>query len=110
MKVGDKVKVKDGSYMMTIRDGQLTTIANSKRYHCIGKCKDEFTVIATGLKLPTPELYKHLIVNDTIIINDMDGSIWYCSKEVNLKSINEVKEMTMAEIIGILGYEIKIKK
>jgi hypothetical protein len=103
MKKGDKVKIKDGSYMMTINGNQLSHVGSYKSTEVIGWCKDTFTIIAVGGKYPTGDRAKR--ANDIMMVNDTNREIWFCSY-INIKK--PVREHTMQELYDILGYRFEL--
>ena len=109
MKVGDQVKIKDGSFMLTVSDGALSGYGKSENTRYIGMCNGLFTVVAVGCQLPIGETLTLGRVNDTIISHNSTGEIWFCNQFVNLKSELAV-ELTVDEISRRLGYEVKIVK
>lgn len=107
MKVGDQVKIKDGSYMLC-REG-TTLVHFQSGEEPIGRCKDTFTVLAMDCRLPafdSPFPY----YNDTVIVNNTTFVTWFCKGNVNLKLVPACEELTVDEISRRLGYEVKIVK
>lgn len=107
MKVGDQVKIKDGSYMLC-REG-TTLVHFQSGDEPIGHCKDTFTVLAIGCVLPSFDSPKRNF-NDTIIVNNNTFVMWLCKENVNLKLVPACEELTVEEISRRLGYEVKIVK
>ena len=107
MKVGDQVKIKDGSCMLC-REG-TTLVHFQSGEEPIGRCKDTFTVLATGCRLPSFDSPLPSY-NDTIIVNNTTFVMWFCSESVNLKLVTACEELTVDEISRRLGYEVKIVK
>ena len=89
MKTGTKVTVKDGSYMLTESEyGGYSAWGKYKDTKYIGLCRDTFTVINHD-KYPTPEEnYGHK--NDTEIIHDNTGEIWYCNEKICLTKLKQM--------------------
>ena len=110
MGVGDQVKIKDGSFMITVANSKLSEHGGYTSTNHIGLCKDDFTVIAVNMKLPVGESI-NVRTNDTIIVHNPTGEVWFCSEGRNLIS-NSVPtvELTVSEISKRLGYEVKIVK
>ena len=88
-KVGQQVKIVDGSYMKTVRDGKLTSSDPGSEHNVIGKNTDTWTILATGLRLPEMEIYKPFLGNkcNTIIQNNGNGDIWFCNAKINLVKV-----------------------
>ena len=114
MKVGDQVKIKDGSYMLTVKDGKLSHTGSSASTDVIGWCKDSFTIVATYCTLPADaQPVTRIIQNDTVIVNNSNGEIWFCAEKTNLSLFEPeipAVELTVSEISKRLGYEVKIVK
>jgi hypothetical protein len=115
MKNGDKVQIKDGSYMITVGNGGMTHEGISG-HGVIGWCKDIFTIVVTGGLFPSDNSHvKHPErFNDTMIMNDSNGEIWFCHEDVNLKiaeGIPQKKKLpkTKEDLVGFL-YEWDIKE
>lgn len=92
MKIGQKVKIKDGSYMMTVTPKGIAH--NSEEIKCIGMNQDIWTIIAKNCKLPTDNncnfrygLNGDIISNNTIIRNDSNGEVWFCVENISLQEI-----------------------
>jgi len=103
MKKGDKVKIKDGSYMMTICNQKLSHEGSHESTKIIGWCKDTFTIITTEGKYPTGDRASR--ANNIMMVNDVNGEIWFCSY-INIKK--PVCEHTMQELYDILGYRFEL--
>lgn len=111
MKVGSKVRIKDGSYMTTIEDG--TVKEHSRKIQSIGLNRDTWTVIAMDGIFPiiTHSWTTPGRVNNVIIQNDVNDEIWYCIGDVCLFELSEprIPEYTMYRLTEMIGHEFKIK-
>lgn len=112
MKKGQKVIIRDGSYMTTIINGKIAHSGIYPSTKTIGWCKDVFTIVALGGKYPTDNsCVERNKLNDCIIQNDINGEIWFCDTHVNIRPVvNEVPEYTMEQLTKRIGHEFKIKK
>ena len=83
-KIGDVVKIKDGSWMKTIdENGNIVNKGKYKSTKIIGMCKDNFLVIAIYTTIPygKPELLNKY--NGFVLQNMENGEIWYAT-ELNI--------------------------
>ncbi len=103
MKPGDKVKIKDGSYMMSINKKKISHEGSHENTKKIGWCEDTFTIVAIGGKYPTGERAK--CPNDIMIVNDINDEIWFCSF-LNITKL--IRQHTMQELYDIVGYHFEI--
>jgi hypothetical protein len=109
MKNGTKVKIKDGSYMLTVHDGQLTHYGISGgrgNETVIGWCEDTFTVLDGNGIYPSNNHNDRSIKNNTLIVNDSNGEIWFCDAKINLSPV--LPRLTMYELYDIVGYEFEL--
>jgi len=92
-KQGQKVTIKDGSYMATVVNGK--TVHGSKDIPYPGLNQDVWTVIGFGSNLPVDDsLHEVLNVgekhyNNTIIANDRNNEVWYCNDQVNIAPVEK---------------------
>lgn len=113
MKIGQQVTIKDGSYMTTFVNGQLSH--SSKNIEYIGHNRNIWTVIAVNGRYPT-ENNQNNRLNNTIIQNNKNKEVWYCIDDICLDMYpyldcisNIIPEYTMEELEIILGHKFKIK-
>jgi len=106
LKLGDKVKIKDGSYMNTIVNGEFTH--TTKDIPIIGHNMDVWEVIMCNIDIKGDEsiTYKNPR-NNTAIVNTRNKEVWFCNTKFNIYQY-EIKEYTMDELKSIVGHEFKI--
>ena len=108
MKAGQKVLIKDGSWMLTIENGKLVHKKESGKYP--RWFRNEFVIVEIGCVYPFDHPFKYA---DTIIQNLENSDIWFCNSAMNLCAIKPI-EYTLAEIKKIakeaLGHDFKIVK
>jgi hypothetical protein len=96
-KIGDKVFIKDGSYMTTVVDGIISHCDKHNQHP--GKIKTLCTIIAFGV-FPTDNINSYrenthdpnspITTNNTMIV-DKNGTVWYCHANICLKKDNSIK-------------------
>ena len=87
LNLGDQVRIKDGSYMLTQIKGKLSH--SSDKIPVIGWNKDIWTILLINVPLPTDYNYAtglHRYNNNCLIQNNINKELWFCSK------INIIKE------------------
>ena len=108
MKVGDKVKVIDGSWMMTIRNGELYHLGASPQTRTIGWCKDSFTIVAIGSGFPIDDDCigtRGFDSNTIMAVHDPTKEIWFGSS-INFSVIRP--KLTLDELYSIVGYKFEL--
>lgn len=85
IRVTDAVRIVDGSYMLTVENGNLTDYSSIDGFP--GLCKDIFIVAA--INTPVPTGYTNVCLeyqNNCIIVNSRTGVQWFCSS-INIKKV-----------------------
>jgi hypothetical protein len=102
MKVGDKVKVNDGSFSV-----RVDSFEKYSGLH--GICEDTFEILALREKVSFVVIFKvkeH--IHDVFIKNLSDGKIYLHSLSMLTLIDQPVKEITLAELEEDYGCKIKI--
>ena len=87
-KQGQKVKIKDGSYMATMVNGKIQH--GTKDVPWPGLNKDIWTIVGFGSNLPAGDSASgKKRYNNTIIANDRNNEVWYCDNRINIKPIEK---------------------
>jgi hypothetical protein len=101
IKQGQKVKIKDGSYMTTMVNGEISH--GTKDIPFPGLNKDVWTIVGFGSNLPSEDYAsgkkRH---NNTIIANDRNNEVWYCDNKINIHPIGKTVCPDMQDIILIV--------
>lgn len=103
---GDIVNIKDGSYMTTITDGEISHYGKHVQY--IGKDTSDYVIIHIGGSYPSCEGLGGLMHmdNNTIIQNKENGEVWFCDFSLNIRKIKP--RYTINDLKKIIGHDFEI--
>lgn len=108
MKEGSKVTIKDGSYMMTTKKGKISHIGAFDSTNTIGWNKETWTILCTGGVYPKDTNRDR--INDIMIVNDVNGEVWFCS-DINIKEVEQEPKFKVGDWVflrtTVLGRVVK---
>lgn len=101
--IGSTVKIKDGSYMYTHKNGKKQQYGKFNSTNAPGLCRELFVVLAqTENYGPIIASYMsdwgNEVIIDTKIINMENGEVWYCNANVSLNIVEDAAKYASVHI------------